>query len=91
MDAIKDPGVEVARRFPADLRATTTRTTEPGDDPAWHVMALAAFDLFGLAAGEAIVMASRLAARPPAKIAADRAEIAVVVKALGDPAPSPAG
>jgi hypothetical protein len=91
MGAIKGPASDVAARFLADLRADTTRTADQRTDPAWHAMALVAFDLFGLAAGEAIVMASRLAARSPAKIAADRAEIAVVVEALGDPAPSPAG
>jgi hypothetical protein len=53
--------------------------------PAWHAMALVAFDLFGSAAGQSVIMASRLAARSPAAIAADRAEIA----ALCDDAASP--
>jgi hypothetical protein len=75
MGAIKDPASDVAARFLADLRANTTRTADQRTNPAWHAMALA----------------SRLAARSPAKIAADRAEIAVVVEALGNPALSPVG
>jgi hypothetical protein len=90
MDAIKDPADEVAARFLADLRAKTTRTADQRADPAWHAMALAAFDLFEPSAWEAIIMASRLAAQSPAEIAADRAEIAEVIKSLGDSVPSPA-
>jgi len=89
MDAIKDPASEVAARFLADLRANTSRTADPRAAPAWHVMALVALDLFGPSAGEAIIMASRLAARSPEEVAADRAEISTVFEALGEVAPAP--
>jgi len=89
MDATKDPADEVAARFLADLRANTTRTADQRADPAWHAMALVALDLFGPSAGEAIIMASRLAARSPAEIAADRAEISALIEALGEAAPVP--
>jgi hypothetical protein len=47
MGTSKDPASGVAARFLADLRANTTRTTDQRDDPAWHAMALVAFELFG--------------------------------------------
>jgi len=51
-------------------------------------MALAAFDLFGHAAGEAVVMASRLATRSSEAIVADRAEVTAVIVTLGSAAPA---
>ena len=90
MDAIKDTADEVAARFLADLRANTTRPMDQRADPAWHAIALVAFELFGESAGKSVIMASRLAARSPPEIAADHAEIAEVIKSLGDGAASPA-
>lgn len=52
-------------------------------------MALAALDLFRPSAGEAIIMASRLVARSPEEVAADRAEIAALVEGLAEEAPTP--
>jgi hypothetical protein len=89
MEAIKDPAADVAARFLADLRTNTTRSTDQRADPAWQVMALLAFDLFGSAAGEAVVMASGLAARTPAEVAADRAQIKAEIAVLCGGARSP--
>ena len=87
MDAIKDTASEVAAHFLAVLRANTTRTADQRADPAWHVMALAALDLFGPSSGEAIIMASRLAARSPEEIASDLGEIDAAITALCEAAP----
>ena len=89
MGTSKDPASDVAARFLADLRANTTRTADQRVDPASHTMALATLDLFGRSAGEAIIMASRLAARSPEGVAADRAEIAAMVEGLAEGAPTP--
>jgi hypothetical protein len=89
MGAIRDPAVEVAARFLADLRSNTARTVDQRADPAWRVMAPVALDLFGPSAGEAIIIASRLAARSSEEAAADRAEIGAAIEALGGAEPAP--
>jgi hypothetical protein len=87
VDAIKDPTIDAAARFLADLRANTTRTADQRADPAWHAMALVVLDLFGPSAGEAIIMASRLAARSREEVASDLGEIDAAITALCEAAP----
>jgi hypothetical protein len=81
MDAIKDPTIDVTTRFLADLRANTTRTAEPRDDPAWHAMALVAYELFGESAAQHVIMASRLASRSREEVASDLGEIDAAITA----------
>ena len=89
MGTSKDPADEVAARFLADLRANATRTADQRADPAWHAMALVAFELFGEFAGKNIIVAPRLVARSPEEVNADRAETGAAIEALGEAAPPP--
>jgi hypothetical protein len=89
MGTSKDPADEVAARFLADLQANATRTADQWADPAWHAMALVAFELFGESAGKNVIVAPRLVARSPEEVDAGRAEIGAVIEALGEAGPAP--
>jgi hypothetical protein len=87
MDAIKDPTIDAAARFLADLRSNTTRTEDQRDDPAWHAMPLVAFELFCESAAQHVIVASRLAARSPEEVASNLGEIDAAITALCEAAP----